>query len=816
MKPLSTTIHGFGPYYNEATIDWSAIRPPVAIVADSGSGKSFLIGALFFALYGEWPDGTDIATSVSAGFAGTPFVAAIFEHDGHEYKAERSLGSKHQAWIECDGECIAGPNVKDVAATVERLFGGKELAKYTWMAAQGEVAAFCNARPVERGNELKSLMGLDPLADLSKRIGKARLETSRLADDRETVNAAAGARIAALAKEASARLTAASDAVARAKAAVELRCREDTAAQAKLDRAREEERKAREESDRIAELHAAWVARKRAAEDAQARLDAARNASARLAEFEQAADRLPILRKQIAGAREKRKALGDDIEKRRAAWTAYGSLVAARKALADAEAASQASAEDMALAETVKERRDASTQADTKLLGTLNGNSLASAEITRLEKERDSLAETAKNGEPPTSADKTVCSDCIHFKRFAGLPAVIAGVETRISWHRGRIVPGAEVDRLRETARVAALDLSNAAAAATRVEAARVAHAKLDPLRKAAADAATTLSELTCEPADAYNPDAEKVKGLDLRAEIACIESQIQTDASEETTLAVLASRLSEAREAAAKVSVLEAEAKAAADAVGNEPGKPPVVPPSLVALEREAKARELAAARASLSTAEREHAAAEESVAAANRATDDHEAKVAEAREIRTRVNVLTKLEWFYGPKGVSQLLLDEALSRLSALTDEFFSTCADQRFSVHIPTQIARADGTVAEGLPIMVRDNRLGGVEREFATYSGGEKALIATAMRPALETWISEMRGGVTGLYIGDEFADGQHFDRAVEMVETIQRTGDATGRYTIIVTHNPSIAALCRSQVRLTNRGLGGVDVEVVA
>ena len=54
MRPLELTVEGFRSYRGRATFDWRG-RRLVGIVGPIGSGKSTVLDAVAFALYGKTP-----------------------------------------------------------------------------------------------------------------------------------------------------------------------------------------------------------------------------------------------------------------------------------------------------------------------------------------------------------------------------------------------------------------------------------------------------------------------------------------------------------------------------------------------------------------------------------------------------------------------------------------------------------------------------------------------------------------------------------------------------------------------------------------
>ncbi len=110
MRPLRLLLDGFGTYRNETEIDFADVDF-FALVGPTGSGKSTVIDALCFALYGTVPrwDNEKEVRNALAPSANACNVTLIFELSGERYVAVRSLQRDKRG------------NVTTKAARLERL-----------------------------------------------------------------------------------------------------------------------------------------------------------------------------------------------------------------------------------------------------------------------------------------------------------------------------------------------------------------------------------------------------------------------------------------------------------------------------------------------------------------------------------------------------------------------------------------------------------------------------------------------------------------------------------------------------------------------
>ena len=193
MRPLRLELEGFTSYREPTVVDFSD-TDLLVFTGATGSGKSSLIDAMIFALYGSVPrydHASLIAPVISQGMVRAR-VRLDFESRGRSYTAVRVVqrtatgAATREARLE---EHAGGQPVRTLAATESDLSAcvqndavGLALDHFTKCVVlpQGEFAAFLRARPAERKQLLERLLGLG-LYDRLKRAANLRwkLEESR-------------------------------------------------------------------------------------------------------------------------------------------------------------------------------------------------------------------------------------------------------------------------------------------------------------------------------------------------------------------------------------------------------------------------------------------------------------------------------------------------------------------------------------------------------------------------------------------------------------------------------------------------------------
>ena len=96
MRPHELTVEGFRSYRQKTTFDWRG-RRLVGIVGPIGSGKSSIIDAISFALFGKTPAVERDTKSLIHQLCDQCHVELVFEVDGQVWRAQRALRSNGQA-----------------------------------------------------------------------------------------------------------------------------------------------------------------------------------------------------------------------------------------------------------------------------------------------------------------------------------------------------------------------------------------------------------------------------------------------------------------------------------------------------------------------------------------------------------------------------------------------------------------------------------------------------------------------------------------------------------------------------------------------
>jgi exonuclease SbcC len=183
MRPLELTVDGFRSYRTAQTFDWRG-RRLVGIVGPIGAGKSSILDAIAFALYGKTPTFERDTRSLIHQLSDQGHVELVFEVDGQVWRAQRGLRRKGQSGHKLerlsgdDPSAIVEESVQGERATRERievLLGmGFDAFRRSVLLAQNRFQEFLKASPTQRNEVLKGVFGYERF-DAALEVAKRRV-----------------------------------------------------------------------------------------------------------------------------------------------------------------------------------------------------------------------------------------------------------------------------------------------------------------------------------------------------------------------------------------------------------------------------------------------------------------------------------------------------------------------------------------------------------------------------------------------------------------------------------------------------------------
>jgi exonuclease SbcC len=193
MRPLKLVVEGFKPFKGREIIDFSNLSFFV-IRGPTGSGKSSILDAIRFALFGKTPDGIKAIDELINLSRETMFIDFTFSVGNKVYNVVRRKrkGSSTQVRLKING-VPKGSTTDAINREIVKAIGvNAEQFEKLFFIPQGRYAEFFNSGAKERRNLIISLLNLDFYEKLGGLIGeelnRVREELARLEGIFATLN----------------------------------------------------------------------------------------------------------------------------------------------------------------------------------------------------------------------------------------------------------------------------------------------------------------------------------------------------------------------------------------------------------------------------------------------------------------------------------------------------------------------------------------------------------------------------------------------------------------------------------------------------
>jgi DNA repair protein SbcC/Rad50 len=182
LRPIELSLSGFRSYAGAATFAFDG-RHLVGVVGPIGSGKSSLLDAVAFALYGKTPRVEAATKGLINQRRDEAHVSLKFSVEGTVWKVVRTLrrrGPSVHALYRLEGgqEVVEADRESAVRERIEALLG------LDWdgfcrsvMLAQNQFSRFLEARPGERDAVLKGVFGFERV-DAMRAVARGRLDAA--------------------------------------------------------------------------------------------------------------------------------------------------------------------------------------------------------------------------------------------------------------------------------------------------------------------------------------------------------------------------------------------------------------------------------------------------------------------------------------------------------------------------------------------------------------------------------------------------------------------------------------------------------------
>ncbi len=815
MRPLELVINGFRSYAEEARFDFRG-RHLIGVVGPIGSGKSSILDAIAFALYGKTPTfsaNTGALINQRQAVAQVQLTFRVDQQAWQVVRAIRRVGQgqamlypfNEERWELDRGAGVSGQ--KAVTDRIEQLIGlDFDAFRRSVLLAQNRFAEFLNATPTERDKVLQGVFNLDRITamqDVAKvRVQEANAE-SKAIEGRVADALAARARVGERRME--------RDTHAKRHATLE-------ALRPAIDEHTKAEREARERvtaaQQRIADLDALRAGLP-PRDESNSTIDGFDTLATQVAAARQTREQAEVAeagartaREQAvkkSGGPERLEAAADALRDQQAAQAMHTDRTtrrdAARVALEAAQTATKA-------AQAAAKQTTAEAKAAEKALTTAEA-AVAAADKALHHAERLDFAITLREGiaageacpvcgrkiakMPPGEASPDL--DRAHEARAAA-QAALQGADTTARRAREAATHAAATDantaqqvEATTTALAAAeealviattaltacdaqvLELLGKGDAAKQLTTLRSALAEADAAMQVASKAAQAARDAESAATATYEGGRSALTSL--RTRLAMIAATLGLDVPEDESPAAVRALLDGVRER------WSAERKTATET-------------ERVALEgAEAAAQRRRAALTSSDVAE--DASFEDAVGEAKQRVAVLDALIAEderrildaadaeahSAAIEVRRAVYTRLAGDLTPSKFLNYLLEDERTSLAEIGSEWFERLSRGRYRFADDGSFDVVDLTAAEK-------------PRKSATLSGGETFLASLSLALALAEMVTQGGGRLDAFFLDEGFGslDEEHLDLAMEGIERL--VTEADDRLVVIVSHVPAL------------------------
>jgi len=179
---------------------------------------------------------------------------------------------------------------------------------------------------------------------------------------------------------------------------------------------------------------------------------------------------------------------------------------------------------------------------------------------------------------------------------------------------------------------------------------------------------------------------------------------------------------------------------------------------------------------------------------------------KEAQLTAISKEATIYSELAKAFGKKGIQMMLIETALPDIENEANELLGRMTDNRMHVKFDTQKPTKKGEVQETLEIVISDE-LG--NRPYETYSGGEAFRIDFAIRIALSKLLAKRAGAPLPTLIIDEgfgTLDNTGIEKIKEAINSIRNDFEKI----IVITHIDELKDAFPSRINVTKTPDGSI------
>lgn len=697
MKPISLKLNNFLSYRSDHQLDFDGINLAV-LSGQNGAGKSSLIDAIRFSLFGEARGSLDSVVTEGESVGRVEFTFALGD-DQYLVSRQRSRkggGSTLLSFQMEDKErggaiVLDGKSVQETQAKIEsvlRMNAG--LLEMTAFATQGNTALFSQAKPAERKAVLSEILDLGAwerraelarakTRDLDGELSRGRDRLSQLEGQAEQ-KIAAEAELVEIGRQ-------------RTEISEQLEIAEGAVGDAERDKERLVQRQAEDQSRRK-ELTEIGVTGNRKQGELGA-IVSKRNGLLFAVKEKPTITQLLAVAQGEATLAASLETVRQEDEK----YTHEITLLNQRIASAEAQRAQEIRSLNAAIAAAEGQRNQKHSNLETRI-----------ADYT---KQAARLKDTPCQGTPFSDQCPLIAGAREAATILNALRNELAQVEAE--------QPGAEEKKRLDALQTGPLDNSD---------------------RELVSDRQDKRRQLAYDPASHAKARAGAAKVADLQTQLRKAEVAAAQASELDSQIESLETEIRELKERHRALTEQLGPAEDWAKALQS-------------ASQKIAEAKQAATnLQQRLQGLERQAGAIEQRIEAATKAEGEAEQLRGELAKSEGRLRILKELVAAFGKSGIPALLMEQAIPDLEAVANDVLSTLSDGRMSVSLRSQRETKSKTISETLDVVILSDQ---GERAYESFSGGERMRVDLALRFALSMLLASRAGARCELMVLDEAA-----------------------------------------------------------
>ena len=184
----------------------------------------------------------------------------------------------------------------------------------------------------------------------------------------------------------------------------------------------------------------------------------------------------------------------------------------------------------------------------------------------------------------------------------------------------------------------------------------------------------------------------------------------------------------------------------------------------------------------------------------------EEQQEKVAEQskqlKQYQTDADIFDQLSKVFGAKGIRALMIEAALPDLNNEANKLLGKMTDGLMTLEVSAQKENKDKSIAEALNIKIYQN---GMDRDYASYSGGERFRIDLALRIAMSRLMTNRIGAPMQTLIIDEgfgTQDENGIDKVIYAINSIKNDF----KLIMVITHIEALKDAFPNKIVVTKDG----------